>query len=212
MPSPICRPNRLHVSLSLHRAEACPEGQYGRNCSRRCECEPNAVCDPMSGSCTCGPGWVGSFCERRCPDGFHGPECKLRCRCPNGRGCHHVTGQCGCTDASGADCPVASLQELFAETRPPTETKLEALIAVPIAAKPHCRCQHGATCSQVDGTCHCRPGFQGRHCESGTQCEVCHMVTVLKSNAKVAFVHAAAKGGRKALVRTPQLSRSRSTR
>ncbi|KAG0412001.1 hypothetical protein HPB47_010861 [Ixodes persulcatus] len=73
---------------------ACPRGSYGRNCSERCECAPNALCDVMSGACTCGPGWRGSFCELPCPPGFHGTDCGLRCDCRAGVDCNAVTGQC----------------------------------------------------------------------------------------------------------------------
>ncbi|KAI8483384.1 Endothelial cell-specific molecule 1 [Branchiostoma belcheri] len=41
----------------------CAPGTFGRNCSMRCYCENNALCDPGNGSCICAEGQSGEFCQ-----------------------------------------------------------------------------------------------------------------------------------------------------
>lgn len=50
----------------------------------------------MSGACTCGPGWRGTYCEKPCPEGFHGLECNQSCDCGHGILCNAETGVCRC--------------------------------------------------------------------------------------------------------------------
>ena len=42
---------------------ACSEGSYGLDCASTCECQNNATCDFVSGSCSCTAGWFGTLCE-----------------------------------------------------------------------------------------------------------------------------------------------------
>ncbi|KAK2504456.1 hypothetical protein MC885_011561 [Smutsia gigantea] len=55
-----------------------------------------ASCHPVTGTCTCRPGWSGHHCNESCPAGFHGSGCRLPCTCQNGADCHSVTGSCTC--------------------------------------------------------------------------------------------------------------------
>ena len=44
--------------------ESCPVNTHGSNCSMSCQCDPiNGRCSPIDGSCMCGVGWTGQFCE-----------------------------------------------------------------------------------------------------------------------------------------------------
>ena len=38
---------------------ACPPGRWGDDCGNDCPCLNGAHCDPLTGDCTCGPGWKG---------------------------------------------------------------------------------------------------------------------------------------------------------
>ncbi|CAG0898556.1 unnamed protein product [Darwinula stevensoni] len=38
----------------------CPTGSYGVSCASACHCKNDAICDHISGKCTCSPGWHGS--------------------------------------------------------------------------------------------------------------------------------------------------------
>lgn len=42
----------------------CPAGMFGLGCRHRCQCENEALCDHVSGACTCQVGWIGTFCEK----------------------------------------------------------------------------------------------------------------------------------------------------
>ncbi len=53
-------------------------------------------CHPMSGECTCQPGWSGLYCNETCTPGFYGESCQQVCQCQNGADCHSVTGECIC--------------------------------------------------------------------------------------------------------------------
>lgn len=43
----------------------CPAGMFGLGCRHRCQCDNKALCDHVSGACTCQVGWTGTFCEKR---------------------------------------------------------------------------------------------------------------------------------------------------
>lgn len=45
----------------------CMNGTYGRGCAQLCQCENGALCDHVSGACTCSPGYTGTFCEKSKP-------------------------------------------------------------------------------------------------------------------------------------------------
>lgn len=53
-------------------------------------------CHPMSGECTCQPGWSGLYCNETCTPGFFGEACHQVCQCQNGADCHSVSGECIC--------------------------------------------------------------------------------------------------------------------
>lgn len=49
--------------ISNHRFylfSACPPGKWGDDCGNECPCLNGAQCDPLSGDCTCTPGWHGN--------------------------------------------------------------------------------------------------------------------------------------------------------
>ena len=43
---------------------ACPVGWFGQGCQLKCVCENNAHCHPVTGRCTCAPGWTGHSCRK----------------------------------------------------------------------------------------------------------------------------------------------------
>ncbi|NXR10194.1 MEGF6 protein, partial [Semnornis frantzii] len=54
-------------------------------------------CHPVTGTCSCAPGWTGHNCQRVCDAGRWGPDCAHRCNCSNSDGsCSAETGQCLC--------------------------------------------------------------------------------------------------------------------
>ena len=63
----------------------CEPGLWGPDCSRTCPCKNGATCDPVSGDCTCTPGYHGALCDTRCNHGNYGFNCAEKCRCKNGK-------------------------------------------------------------------------------------------------------------------------------
>lgn len=57
---------------------------------------PLFSCHPVTGACTCQPGWSGHYCNESCPAGYYGNGCQLPCTCQNGADCHSITGSCSC--------------------------------------------------------------------------------------------------------------------
>lgn len=37
----------------------CPDGTWGLNCNKTCDCHNGAGCDHVNGSCICPPGYMG---------------------------------------------------------------------------------------------------------------------------------------------------------
>lgn len=50
------------------------------------------------GSCTCGAGYTGEFCESKCEQGYFGKNCGQVCQCEESHhfGCDPITGRCIC--------------------------------------------------------------------------------------------------------------------
>lgn len=53
-------------------------------------------CHPMSGECSCQPGWAGLHCNESCPLDTHGPGCREHCLCLHGGLCQPDSGLCRC--------------------------------------------------------------------------------------------------------------------
>lgn len=53
-------------------------------------------CHPMSGECSCLPGWAGLHCNESCPQDTHGPGCQEHCLCLHGGVCQPDSGRCSC--------------------------------------------------------------------------------------------------------------------
>ena len=131
------------VSFNHSDHSACPEGRWGSGCNQMCACLHNASCDPVSGACTCQPGWQGSHCEKPCPEGQYGLDCKESCKCENGVSCDTESGSCTCQPGwMGAlcdqPCPVGTHGTNCTSS---------------------CQCQNQGTCHPVTGQCQCEPGW-----------------------------------------------------
>ena len=43
----------------------CPPGTFGGSCDSTCQCQNQAACHNVNGSCTCTAGWNGTLCDTR---------------------------------------------------------------------------------------------------------------------------------------------------
>jgi len=43
--------------------DVCPEGKFGLNCLKDCQCANNASCNPVNGDCSCPSPWEGAKCD-----------------------------------------------------------------------------------------------------------------------------------------------------
>lgn len=120
----------------------CPQGRWGEGCKEDCSCQNGGYCDPVSGGCSCTPGFKGSLCQDRCLSGTFGAGCSSDCSCGNGTTCHHITGDC-------IPCQSGYYGESCSST---------------------CICHPSGTdlCSPLDGKCYCEPNWFGANC--GLEC------------------------------------------
>src|SRR6218665_878137 len=89
----------------------CNENHFGIECRQTCLCSNNGTCDPMTGSCSCPPGWTGATCGQPCPTGYYGNNCSSSCSCRNRGDCDHGTGACRCPPGHIREyCEQANLQ------------------------------------------------------------------------------------------------------
>ena len=44
----------------------CVQGKFGHRCLQPCQCQNNALCNHVNGSCDCSqsPGWTGPLCDQ----------------------------------------------------------------------------------------------------------------------------------------------------
>ena len=132
------------ISFILCFHPACPDGRWGVGCNQVCACLHNASCDPVSGACTCSPGWRGDHCEKPCPQGQYGLDCKESCKCENGVSCDTESGSCTCQSGwMGAlcdqPCPVGKHGTNCTSS---------------------CQCQNEGRCHPETGHCQCKPGWE----------------------------------------------------
>lgn len=82
-------------TAGLPHAE-CDEQSWGPDCGQRCLCHHGAPCDPLTGVCSCPPGFTDPLCRQPCPPGTYGQGCHLSCPCHHQAPCNTSTGACLC--------------------------------------------------------------------------------------------------------------------
>uniref|UniRef100_G1PLR7 EGF-like domain-containing protein n=1 Tax=Myotis lucifugus TaxID=59463 RepID=G1PLR7_MYOLU len=141
----------LPPAVSPLKCPVCPPGTYGKDCKQVCQCSAEKEdCHPVTGRCTCLPGYHGNHCHLECPKGTYGPYCQRTCKCLNGGNCDTMIGTCDCPPGFiGADC---------SQTCPADHYGKDCV--------QRCSCGPGQ-CDPVTGECHCSPGHMGAKCQQG---------------------------------------------
>ncbi|EFB13386.1 hypothetical protein PANDA_005701 [Ailuropoda melanoleuca] len=132
-----------------------PPGTYGKDCKQVCRCSAeNEECHPVTGRCTCLPGYHGNRCHLLCPEDHYRQDCVQQRSCGSGQ-CDPVTGGCQCPPSQmGARCQQACLPGFYS-----------------LNCAHICDNKNGASCDTESGLCICPAGFHGsqyeKECRSG---------------------------------------------
>ena len=106
-----------------------------------------------------------------CDSIHYGDGCSKTCTCENGAECDDVTGDCACIPGfMNANCSEGSLLILllfafcddFAHF-------IECKEGFYGDCQKKCTCKNGADCDKGNGTCTCKPGFNGNNCQNRKQ-------------------------------------------
>ncbi|PIK49166.1 putative multiple epidermal growth factor-like domains protein 6 [Apostichopus japonicus] len=149
--------------------------------------------NPIDGSCSCAPGYMGTYCDLICPHATFGLQCLTDCFCLNNASCQHVTGDCHCAPGfTGMTCI----------NKCPTGTWGLGCLGT-------CSCPTDAGCDHITGTCICPPGRRGTMCtlpcQPGTFGENCAQQCSCQTEHSVAYTQVdafAPTAGKERIVQT----------
>lgn len=110
---------------------------FGRGCRQRCQCENNALCDHVSGACTCQQGWTGTYCEKR-------------------KTITHIGNQNTCLFSSHR------LDKYILNMFVPVSACPWGFYGLDCQEK--CLCLNGGSCNHISGECSCPAGWIGPFC------------------------------------------------
>lgn len=127
----------------------CPQGQWGKNCILKCNCQNKGYCDPYDGKCHCRKGYTGFKCDMPCPEGQFGLNCTGSCDCKNGAKCDAITGECLCVDG---------FKGLLCEDHCELGNNIDQ-------CKSESQCENGGSWHGIAKKCECTPGWTGLVCE-----------------------------------------------
>ncbi|KAM9089936.1 uncharacterized protein AAG666_014199 [Megaptera novaeangliae] len=129
----------------------CGKGTNGKDCKQVCQCSAeNEECHPITGRCTCLPGYHGNRYHLRCPRGTYGPYCQRKRKCLNGGSCDTMIGTCDCPPGFiGADCSQTCPEDHYGQD---------------YVQRRSCGSGQG---DPVTGGCQCPPGQTGARCQHG---------------------------------------------
>ncbi|KAF1413267.1 Platelet endothelial aggregation receptor 1, partial [Spheniscus humboldti] len=172
----------------LPRAE-CDERSWGPGCEHRCDCRHGAPCDPLSGVCSCPPGFADPLCSQPCKPGTYGQGCRLSCPCHHQAPCNASTGACLCPPGlAGPLCEVPCPEGTPCGSPCPCQNGgichppgtgacvcphgwMGEICSMPCppgrfgpGCQGECRCHNGGCCDPRGGQCQCAPGFTGEQC------------------------------------------------
>jgi len=147
--SPFCRQALYSLSSTFNeQASTC-------SCDIRGSTDPNGLCEPYGGQCSCKPNVIGRRCDR-CRTGYWGfPNCRP-CACPT-KICNELTGDCICPSrVTGRYCDQCAPRTYGFD---------------PLVGCEDCQCRiEGVINGRMDcdlrsGQCPCRENIGGRTCD-----------------------------------------------
>uniref|UniRef100_UPI00358E189F multiple epidermal growth factor-like domains protein 11 n=1 Tax=Myxine glutinosa TaxID=7769 RepID=UPI00358E189F len=165
----------------------CDADHWGQDCLRLCPCQNGADCDPVSGSCSCLPGFRGRRCQLPCPANTFGPGCSLLCNCRNGGSCDQASGACMCPPGfTGTLCEQACSAHTCGNADkcaqrkqlclcPPGWTGEDCSLPCPAETfgtncSMKCNCGHYRSCSSIEGVCPCEKEQWSPDCTQDCTC------------------------------------------
>ncbi|KAI8737995.1 multiple epidermal growth factor domains protein 6, partial [Biomphalaria glabrata] len=144
----------FHRPTSGESCQGCDSTHWGRNCSNVCLCDvSNSLdCNDVNGTCTCNSGWTGTKCDQDIN------ECVTSTSyCPGPQEtCHNLNGSAECLCQDGYYRPTSGSQcQACNSTHYGPNCALQC----------SCMMANTANCSNVNGTCTCKPGWNGTNCD-----------------------------------------------
>ncbi|KAG1679191.1 Protein draper [Nymphon striatum] len=169
-------------------ATPCPLQFYGEGCKERCTCHHGSACDPVTGKCTCSPGYYGEQCQFKCAARKHGINCEKDCECDWNNALS--PGSNVTVDFGGRSVKIIAIVRITALAIPRLDSvsvkgdgKEKIVTLHPLCFVLECEkgyfgqncsekcplCENGAgTCHHITGHCPCTAGYAGIRCS-----EVC---------------------------------------
>ncbi|GFN90786.1 multiple epidermal growth factor-like domains 10, partial [Plakobranchus ocellatus] len=160
------RKNRIDAIVTLCEVYAfgevaCPEGKFGRQCERDCNCaDQTEACFVSTGGCPsgCAAGYTGEDCYTPCDDGAYGPGCNQTCsaNCAQSTSvCNRVDGVCNGGCKPGYQAPLCT------EPCPVGQFGRDCLQS----CSDNCA-GRDIVCNHISGDCDsgCDPGYKTKHC------------------------------------------------
>ncbi|NWV45796.1 PEAR1 protein, partial [Daphoenositta chrysoptera] len=155
----------------------CDEQSWGPDCGQRCPCHHGAPCDPLTGVCSCPPGFTDPLSGAGGCDTWgqgalewgSGSSWRGTRRGHPGTGHRHGRG-CVVMWHTGTRPPQPTAAKTRSPCRPGTPSLPRCRERCPVGrygqdCQESCDCANGGQCFHVDGGCLCEAGFQGSRCE-----------------------------------------------
>ncbi|XP_059173167.1 LOW QUALITY PROTEIN: uncharacterized protein LOC131953811, partial [Physella acuta] len=145
-----CRCKEGYIDLTNHTCTECYYGTNGYSCTQNCSCNiTKSICFPENGTCECLKGWKDTGCNADIN------ECNYQINlCQNNSNCVNTLGSYRCVCDKG-----------FFKSNHGCTPCSKMKFGQDCSEKCNCVQLHTEKCNNINGSCTCKPGWTGVHCE-----------------------------------------------